>query len=221
MKEKISYFLPLSQLSYKKLYTILSHSWINLYKSLHFTFKKMSTIDLLMNRHTIRNYDASYEIPKDAVEKIMEAVRLSPTAFTVQDVDFIVCTDRKKNQEATDAQLKIFDEKTQGVFESRKKNFKVSNVITCDASAEVIIFKNERASEPNCYIHAGIAAMAICVAVKDYGLDTMCHTAMVGPGAASVYGIDPEKMIMAVAIGKARPDAHISARQYNNKINYL
>ena len=178
-------------------------------------------IQALETRHTIRNFDDNYVIPKETLEKIMEAVRVSPTAYGIQDIDFLVCTDKKKNQEAADAQLKLFEEGIRKHLEGRKEQFKVKNVLTCDCSAEVILYKNERGSEQNSYIHAGIAAMAICVAAKSFGLDTMVHQVMVGPGAAGVYGLDPKSLIVAVAIGKARPDAHIGKREIQNKITYI
>lgn len=179
-----------------------------------------SIMELLINRHTIRNYDQQYSIPRDVIDRIMEAVRLSPTASSIQDVDFLVCMNREVNQRAADAQMREFDEATRAHLASREKNFKVKNVLTCDASAEVIIYRNERSGR-FVEVHAGLAAMAICVAAKDYGLDTMCHVVMCGEGAESVYGIPNGASIVAVAIGKALPDAHISARCYNNKITVL
>lgn len=177
-------------------------------------------MELLINRHTIRNYDPEYSIPREVIDKIMDAVRLSPTASSIQDVDFLVCMNREINQRAADAQMKLFDEGTRAHLASREKNFKVRNVLTCDASAEVIVYRNERAGQ-FAQVHAGIAAMAICIAAKDYGLDTMCHVVMCGEGAESVYGIPNGTSIVAVAIGKALPDAHISARCYNNRVTVL
>ena len=179
-------------------------------------------LKLLLDRHTIRNYDPTYAIPKEQIEQIFEAVRHSPTAFTCQDVDFMICLNRETNQKAADAQLAQFPDQMRDGLLERKEKFKVSNVITCDASAEVIIYKNERAQNENySRIHAGIAAMAICVAAKEFGLDTMCHIVMVGNGAEEVYGIPKDSALMAVAIGKALPDAHVSARGFQNKITIL
>ena len=102
----------------------------------------MSVCDILKNRRTIRNYDPDYVIPKEQLTKIMDAVRLSPTAFGVQDLDFLVCTNKKKNQEAADATVANLDENIQKQLLERAEKFKVTNVVTCDASAEVIIYKN-------------------------------------------------------------------------------
>ncbi|OHT14632.1 nitroreductase family protein [Tritrichomonas foetus] len=181
----------------------------------------MSVVELLNNRHTIRNYDPKYEIPKEILQKIIEVARIAPTAYTVQDVDFIVCTNRDKNQEACEEQLKCFPQEIATNLNSRKEKFGVSNVITCDASAEIILYHNERGHTNNTPIHAGLAGMSICACAREFGLDTMCHAAMCGPGAEKVYGIPQGSSILAVALGRALPNAHISERQYNNKVTYL
>lgn len=177
-------------------------------------------LSALQSRHTIRNYVPDFVIPEEQLKTIIETARIAPTAYTVQDVNFLVCSNKKKNQEATDARIAEMDEQTQGIFEGRKAKMGVTNVITCDASVEVIIFANEKKTE-NAQIHAGIAAMSIMIAAKEFGLDTMPHVAMVGTGSEEVYGIPKGTSIVAVAIGKAKPDAYISKRQYNNQAIYL
>ena len=106
----------------------------------------MSVCDILKNRRTIRNYDPDYVIPKEQLTKIMDAVRLSPTAFGVQDLDFLVCTNKKKNQEAADATVANLDENIQKQLLERAEKFKVTNVVTCDASAEVLVWKASNVS---------------------------------------------------------------------------
>jgi nitroreductase len=178
------------------------------------------TLQLLLDRHTIRNYDPAFVIPQDQLTQILESARIAPTAYTIQDIDFLVCTNPEKNLEAAQAQLALFPAENRAALESRKDRFHVANVITCDASAEVILYGNERKSA-NTPIHAGIAGMSIMVAASLFGLDTMAHQAMVGKGAEKVYGIPEGTSVLAIAIGKKRPDAFIAPRQYNNKVTYL
>ena len=85
----------------------------------------------------------------------------------------------------------------------------------------MIIYKNERARDRSVAINAGIAAMAICCAAKEFGLDTMCHILMTGPGCEKVYGLPEGSSLLAVAIGKAKPDAHIGERKQLNKVTYV
>ena len=181
----------------------------------------MSVLELLNNRHTIRNYDPNFQIPEDVLHKIFEAARISPTAFGSQDVDFLVCTNREKNQQAADEQLKILPKDVVSQLLERKEKFNVTNVLTCDASAEVIIYHNERGHNDSTPLHAGLAAMAICACAKEFGLDTMCHSVMAGEGSEKVYGLPKGSAILAVAIGKALPNAHISQREIKNKVTYI
>jgi nitroreductase len=178
------------------------------------------TLSVLLNRYTIRNYDPSFVIPQDQLQQILESARIAPTAYSVQDVDFLVCTNREKNLAAAKAQLALFPPDNRAALESRKDRFRVTNVITCDASAEVILYGNERRSA-NTPIHAGIAGMSIMAAASLFGLDTMAHQAMVGAGAEKVYGIPEGTSVLAIAIGKKRADAVTTPRQYNNKVTYL
>ncbi|OHT17373.1 nitroreductase family protein [Tritrichomonas foetus] len=181
----------------------------------------MSVLELLNNRHTIRNFDPAYEVDKEVLKKIVECARIAPSAYSVQDVDFLVCTNRAKNQEAADAQISALPADVAAHLNSRKESFGVTNVLTCDASAEIVLYHNERGHKDNTPIHAGLAAMSICACAREFGLETMCHAVMCGPGAEKVYGIPEGSSIIAVAVGRALPNAHISTRQYNNKVTYI
>jgi nitroreductase len=179
-------------------------------------------LDVLNNRHTIRNYDPTYVVPTEQVQKILEAAKIAPSAFSVQDVDFLAVANRQKNQEATDAQMAEMPEPHKSALGARKEKFHVTNVITGDASVEIILSANERSQgNPLTPIHAGIAAMSICVAAKDFGLDTMCHVAMIGPAAEKVYGLPPGSAIVAVALGKALPNAFTAPRADLAKITIV
>jgi nitroreductase len=183
-------------------------------------FSGEMSLQKLLDRHTIRNYDPTFVIPEDQLTQIIESARIAPTAYTVQDIDFLVCTNRATNQAATDAQLATFPPENRAALESRVEKFKVTNVITCDAYAEVILYGNERKSA-NTPIHAGIIGFAIIAAASEFGLDTMAHQAMIGKGAEKVYGIPEGTSVLAIAIGKRRPDAYMAPRQYNNKVTYI
>lgn len=55
----------------------------------------MDALAAIANRHSIRKFKPS-PIPKDVLEKIVDAGRLAPTARNVQPWEFIVVTDRKR-----------------------------------------------------------------------------------------------------------------------------
>jgi nitroreductase len=71
----------------------------------------MDALTAIANRHSVRKFKSD-SIPKDILEKIVEAGRLAPTARNVQPWEFIVVTDRemlKKLGETTDTGKFIAD----------------------------------------------------------------------------------------------------------------
>lgn len=177
-------------------------------------------MNILQERHTIRNYDPNYIIPKEQLEGIIETARIAPSYMGMQDVNFIVVNNRKKLQEITDAAATTWDDQTRAHVMSRKQTFNVQNVISCDASAVVFIVKNDNPS-PKVDVDGGIAAMSICVAATGLGLSTMCMVLPICEPVAKIIGTELNKMIICVAIGKAKPDAHITKRCHNNTVHYI
>jgi nitroreductase len=55
----------------------------------------MDALTAIANRHSVRKF-TSRPIPKDVLEKIVDAGRLAPTARNVQPWEFVVITDRKQ-----------------------------------------------------------------------------------------------------------------------------
>ena len=56
----------------------------------------LTPLAALERRRTIRNYDPNWQIPKDQMDKIMNAAQLSPTACNFQGQDYIVVTNKEK-----------------------------------------------------------------------------------------------------------------------------
>lgn len=177
-------------------------------------------MNILQSRHTIRNYDPIYEVPKEQLESIIKSACISPSYMGMQDVDFIVVNSRSKLQQITDAASATWDDQTREHIMSRAQKFKVKNVISCDAPTVIFIVKGKNPS-PKVDVDAGIAAMSICVAATDLGLATMCMVLPICKPVAEIIGTEVDKMIVCVAIGKAKPDAHITKRTFNNNVRYI
>lgn len=177
-------------------------------------------MNLLHERHTVRNYDPNYTIPKEQLESILDAARVAPSYMNMQDVDFIVVNNRKTLQEITNASESSWDERIKDHILSRKEQFKVENVLTCDAPTVVFLVKGKNPS-PKVDVDGGLVAMSICVAAQDAGLSTMVMALPICEPVAKIIGTEVDKMIICVAIGKARPDAHVTKRTKNNIIRYI
>ena len=56
----------------------------------------ITPLEALEKRRTVRNYDPDWQIPKEQMEKIMNAAQISPTACNYQGQDYIVVTNKEK-----------------------------------------------------------------------------------------------------------------------------
>src|SRR5512136_2847570 len=67
----------------------------------------MSLIDVVLNRRSIRSYEPK-EIPKDVLDKILEAGRQAPSAANQQPWHFIVLTDSEIKKELSKGMFNRF-----------------------------------------------------------------------------------------------------------------
>ena len=108
----------------------------------------VTPLEALEKRRTIRNYDPDWQIPKEQMEKIMNAAQISPTACNYQGQDYIVVTNKEKLAQLEKIVMECLPEDNfKKHFVARKERHGVNNVVTCDAPCVVLIVKNERADE--------------------------------------------------------------------------
>jgi nitroreductase len=166
----------------------------------------MNAIDALKSRRTIRQYDATYTIPPEHLNQLIEIALDSPTGCNAQELDLVVLTNRAK----IDAALKItFDSwpaEKRANWNKRKETYGVANVVSCDAPCIFFFVVNERAADlPFADIDAGIMTMAVMAAARAFGYHTMCLGALQWgdkAGLEAFLGIPAGKLAMALAIGK-------------------
>ena len=56
----------------------------------------MQTLEALNTRRSVRNFDPSFVIPKEDLDKIIKAALNSPSAINLQEHDLIVVTNKEK-----------------------------------------------------------------------------------------------------------------------------
>ena len=165
----------------------------------------MEVLEALQTRRSIRQFDQCYTIPKDELHKIVDLALLSPTALNKQGIDLVVVSNREKIDEATDITLNSYDVGMKNNFNERKKDLGVKNVLTCDASCVIFLVANERADANFINIDAGIMCMSIMTAARNYNYQTLCLGSLLWGdknGLEKSLGIEKDKLVMAVAIGK-------------------
>jgi nitroreductase len=178
----------------------------------------------LLRRRTYRQYEPDYQIPKDILEKIVNAALLSPTANNKQGIDLVVVTNRAKLDELSKASFDTWPDGPKGNFSKRTQDYGVTNVVTCDASAVLFLVKNERADAKFIGIDAGIITQSIIVAAQEFGLESMCIGVFLWgdpSGVEKLLGVPPGSLAMAVAIGKGKPNPKLLDKELLAKATFL
>ena len=67
----------------------------------------MSLVDVLLSRRSVRNYEKR-EIPKDVLDRILEAGRQAPSAANRQPYHFVVLTDHEIKEELSNGLFNRF-----------------------------------------------------------------------------------------------------------------
>ena len=185
----------------------------------------VSAMEALERRRTIRQYDPNYEIPKEIMDKIMNAAQLSPTACDKQGQDYIVVTNKEKLDKLEKIILECLPENDfKNHFVKRRERHGVKNVVTCDAPYVVLLVKNERYDKQWIELDAGMAAMSIIIAAQNYGIESMCLGVVAmdctREKCEELFGLPKDSMIVAVALGKPRGELKLHEKVIKSKVTY-
>ncbi len=181
-----------------------------------------TVLDLINQRRTIRNYDPDYQIPQEQLDQIINSARIAPTAKNLQDIDFFVLRNKEKLAEIEKILFECFDENRKKMYEARRQQYGIKNVVTCDAPVIILCCKNERQSDKFCEVDAGIAAMAIILAAQHYGIESMClGNLRFSPKVEELLGLKKDSLIFGVAIGKIKGEPIVKEKKLINKVNYV
>ena len=182
------------------------------------------SLQALLERRSVRAYDPTYEIPEETLQKIVEAVLNTPTAMNCQDHDLIVCMSREKLNILADAVMKNGEQSMRDRFLQRQQKSGVSNPVTYDAPCVIFLQRNERAQGNMTDIDAGIFAMAIMIAAKSLGLESVCLgcvTLGITPEVEQAIGLKKGQVALGVAIGKGKANQEVIKKDINIKVSYV
>jgi nitroreductase len=186
----------------------------------------VTAIEALERRRTVRQYDPDYEIPKDIMDKIMNAAQLSPTGCDVQCQDYIVVTNKEKLAKLETIILECLPENDfKKHFVERRERHGVKNVVTCDAPCVVLVVKNERANEDWIKMDAGIASMAIMTAAQNFGIESMCFGVIAlkttQDKCEEIFGLKKGSLLVGIALGKPIGELKLHERHIKCKVSYV
>ena len=183
----------------------------------------ISVLEALERRRTVRNYDPDYIIPKEQLDSIIKATKLSPTAGDLQGEDFIIVTNKEKLSELEKVILSCPPDRPH--FRERRERHGVKNVVTCDAPVVILIVKNERANEDWIKFDAGIASMSIMLAAQHFGIESMClgviATKYTQEKCEKLFGLKKGSLILGVALGKPKGQPTFPEKKIQCKVSYI
>ena len=107
----------------------------------------MQALEALNTRRSVRNFDPSFTIPKEDLDKIISAALNSPTAVNLQEHDLVVITKKEKIASKDKIVFPLCPPAFQERFKKRQEQFGTINPVTYDCSALILIVENERAQE--------------------------------------------------------------------------
>ena len=182
----------------------------------------ITALEALEKRRTIRNYDPDWKIPKEQLDKILNAALLSPTACDFQGEDFIVVTNKEKLAKLEEVIINnLPDNDLKKHFLERRERHGVKNVVTCDAPMVILIVKNERASEDWIKIDCGIASMSIMIAAQNFGIESMCLGIVANEKCDELFGLKKGSVVLGVAIGKPKGKIELKEKVIRSKVSYV
>jgi len=177
----------------------------------------MNTKKAITSRRAIKEFDASYEIPKNEENELLSLAMLSPTAFNIQNWRFVVVKDnelRLQIKEAAWGQAQITDCSLLVIICADLKAWeKEPSRYWANAGAEVQNFMlpaidgyyrgKEEVQRDEAFRSCGIAAQTLMLAAKEMEYDSCPMDGFDFDKVAQLIQLPDDHVIsMFVAIGK-------------------
>jgi nitroreductase len=166
----------------------------------------MKVFSAIKKRRSIRRFKEK-EIPFRALQKCVEAARLSPTARNLQPLEFIVVQEQKNRQQAFECM------KLGGVI--AEKGMKKGE----EPKAFIVVLLNRQKAYDYSINDAGIAVQSIALAALEEGLGTCIIGAVDRQKLAPLLGI-PEQCQIALVVALGYPKEKPRIAENNEKTSY-
>ena len=180
-------------------------------------------MEKLLERRSCRKFIRNEAIPKENLEKILNAAQNYPCAMGYQEVDFFVLTNQTK---IDDLSAKIHENTPEfkKYLDGRITNLGVKDSIWCDAPCVVFLVSNGEQSGFK-EINMGEAAMSIISIANEMGYSTLPVLMCSNPNAiqytAEVLGVPAEKLGLSIAIGKAHENWKPGDKKLKSEIKWM
>ena len=180
----------------------------------------MQALEALNTRRSVRNFDPSFTIPKEDLDKIITAALNSPSAINLQEHDLVVVTNKEKIASVDKVVFPLCPPAFQERFKKRQEEFGTKNPVTYDCSALILIVENERVKEKWGDLDAGILSMGLMIAAEGLGYHSVALGIIARPEVEKLFELD-KKLVIGVAIGKAKDKVNIHPKENLRKVKYI
>ena len=180
----------------------------------------MQALEALNTRRSVRNFDPSFVIPKEDLDKIVTAALNSPTAINLQEHDLVVITNKEKIASVDKTVFPLCPPQFQERFKKRQEEFGTVNPVTYDCSALILIVENERAQAKWGDLDAGILSMGIMIAAEGLGYHSVALGIIARPEVEKLFGLE-KRLVLGVALGKAKDKVNIHPKENKRKVTYV
>lgn len=184
----------------------------------------MQVFDAIARRRAVKAFDPAHKMSQTEIDKLFEAVRLSPTSFNIQNWRFVLVQDPGQRQRIKDAawgQAQISDASLVvvicGDVKAWQKNperyWERAPKATQDVLVPMLVnfyeSRGEQTQRDEVMRSAGIAAQSLMLAAQEMGYDS-CPMIGFDPAAVADTIKLPKdhEIAMIVALGKKTADAH-------------
>ncbi len=178
----------------------------------------MDTFDAIAARRSVKKFDPDHIMSDQDLEKLMQAVALTPTSFNIQNYRFVVLTDQEQKQKIreigrnqaqfSDCSALVIICGDRNAYAERPERYWAK----VDPERREIILsmiaghygRNVEARRSENFRSGSMAAMTLMLAAKAMGYDSCPMVGFDFEAAAGIINLPPEHdIIMAVAVGRA------------------
>jgi nitroreductase len=183
----------------------------------------LDVFEALSLRRTVRQFVSDYSIPREVLSEIIDLALDSPTGRNLQEIDLLVITNRAKIDEISRITIENMPDQLRDLFTGRQKELGVTNTVTCDGSALILLVANERGDSEFVKVDSGIVLMTIMAAAVKFGLASMVLGAVCFAKEAieKEFGLKAGSLLVGIVLGKAREDAVIKEKTRIGKASII
>jgi putative NAD(P)H nitroreductase len=167
----------------------------------------MELKDVVINRHSVNNFDPSFVVTKEDIDQIIELNKLAPSAFNMEHARYHVILDKDLKEKfynevcnqdkvlASSATILVVGDKRPHLKAKDRLSDKMYELIDSSYSEEVY-------AKEDAIRNASLSAMQFMLIAKDLGFDTCPMTGFDFDKAKEFFNLDEEEIVLLITLGK-------------------